>query len=59
MDNTENPGLEIVINAICSVKVEVVYRLRVSVNWFPLSIVAAVTSDLGDDPNQPLVAPLG
>ncbi len=59
MDAIENPGLDTVIEVICSVKADVLYRLRVSVNWFPLSTVAAVTSVLGEGPSQPFVAPPG
>ncbi len=55
----ENPRVDSVMEVICSVETEVLYRLRVSVYWFPLPTVAAVTSDLGEGPNQPLVGPLG
>ncbi len=55
----ENPGVDSVMEVICSVEIEVLYWLRVSAYWFPMPTVAAVTSDLGEGPNQPLVAPLG
>lgn len=58
MDCIENPTVKTVMEVICSVLDDVLYKRSVSVNWSPERTVTVPAWNL-DGPNQPYAPPPG